>query len=531
MAKAKAKVKLQHLTVLLLGQHIKKPEDAISAKHKPEVFSFKNSIPFSGSFHLLKPKKNPLPWLKFVQPGLSDELPKLTSASASAVLFVSTQNAKFAITFGHGRTLLKTDSYVRDFGLKVVLNSVNPKNIRSVDAKAVHEMTLLTRRQASQASSLDVFGLNVSQDVLRGVIGTPTDANLANLVGGSDSLSLNTRVQFNDLGDKCDELWSLYQAKTYQKHFKFIDDMKTVRDPQVVAQLDAELLKHLNSKNHDRCHLAPSDIIDWEEVDCFAYSDSDVERHDLDIEEFLSTIADLKSLTVSDLKKIHPVKVRMAGSAVFHDRWSVYECIAFECELNSRWYVLSSGQWYEIAKTLSDRVDKSLAAFQKSPFVLPPAKSDESEGRYNTRVAKALKFGCLDQKLVRVKGTVTDVEPCDLFGDSGQLIHVKRKTRSSTLSHLFAQGTIAADAFLTDDDFRQQMRYYLSAKHPPLAAKVPKTRPDPTKHEVIYAILAKQPKTTWPHCLPFFSKLNFMHASDRIQSLGFPVSLIHVVQN
>ena len=46
------------------------------------------------------------------------------------------------------------------------------------------------------------------------------------------------------------------------------------------------------------------------------------------------------------------------------------------------------------------------------------------------------------KKLFRVEETRSDIEACDLFSKSKQFIHVKFKTRSSLLSHLFAQAYI-----------------------------------------------------------------------------------------
>jgi uncharacterized protein (TIGR04141 family) len=50
----------------------------------------------------------------------------------------------------------------------------------------------------------------------------------------------------------------------------------------------------------------------------------------------------------------------------------------------------------------------------------------------------------LDGVLVKPEEATTPIEFCDLLSSNKGLIYIKKKTRSATLSHLFAQGTVAA---------------------------------------------------------------------------------------
>ena len=75
-------------------------------------------------------------WLKdFFLGELSDF--KLFTAGAKGLLLVSIPYKGklriFAVVFGHGRHLLNDGVTEERFGLKVVLNSVDPKNLRSID--------------------------------------------------------------------------------------------------------------------------------------------------------------------------------------------------------------------------------------------------------------------------------------------------------------------------------------------------------------------------------------------------------------
>ena len=85
-------------------------------------------------------------WIRFVQPAVQTEIDRLWTQTSAAVLLLRCCGRIFAFTFGYGRTILRPDCYERDFGLRVVLNCVNPDQIRSADMRRIEEATLLTRR-------------------------------------------------------------------------------------------------------------------------------------------------------------------------------------------------------------------------------------------------------------------------------------------------------------------------------------------------------------------------------------------------
>jgi uncharacterized protein (TIGR04141 family) len=56
-------------------------------------------------------------------------------------------------------------------------------------------------------------------------------------------------------------------------------------------------------------------------------------------------------------------------------------------------------------------------------------------------------FALLDADPVIYGGGRSAIEICDLLSTDRVFVHVKAKTKSSTLSHLFAQGLNSAQAF------------------------------------------------------------------------------------
>jgi len=69
----------------------------------------------------------------------------------------------------------------------------------------------------------------------------------------------------------------------------------------------------------------------------------------------------------------------------------------------------------------------------------------------------------MDRQTVELKKRgLTKVEFCDLFGLNKEIVHIKRYTGSSELSHLFQQGVVSAELFLHEPEFRKLVNDKLS---------------------------------------------------------------------
>lgn len=532
--KVKEKIPIQQLRVLLIKSNYVREEDIIKDLDKLDIFQLDSSVPYKGTL-FVKPQYTKTPsWHKYIRPyvsGTSNELKKfdkLQNTSTAAVLVLESEKRKFALTFGYGRNLLNPESLERDFGLKVVLNRVDPESLRSVDCRTFEELTLQTRRQTSRGSSLDTFGLNVTQDLLRQVTGTPSSKHkdFARKMAGSDGLMLSVPIKFVQLAIKCKELLAAYNDKEYKKRFEFIDRLRSERDPVKLDVLDQMLIEKLKKGDLECIHMAPPEPIDWHDLDGFTYTgrkDEDVSL-DLDIDAYIQMLGKDKDITIDFLKRSR-IGVRYVGSSQTDDRWNVYQCIVFETNYNNQFYVLTCGDWYEIEKDFVKHVNKHTKTLVNEQFLLPDAKRNEKEGDYNARVGREQGYAVVDKKCPRVGGS--GIEPCDLFTPLKQFIHVKKKTRSATLSHLFAQGTVSAETFISDTGFRNALRDIVAKQNPEQVKYIPEKRPAPNDYVIVYAIITKAAKN-WPISLPFFSKLNLMNAANHLEMLGFRVTLVRI---
>lgn len=463
-------------------------------------------------------------WQNYLNRHVRGGLGDLYSAGASAVLFLEVRDRRFAIAFGGGRHLLLPDVIEEDFGLKVVLNTVDPERLRSVDAKNIDETTMHTRLDVSRESPFSTFGLDVTQDLVRAVTGTPRDETLAHRLTGADALGVSTRAQVPELPDLGARLLDAYAATDYRDNFEFIDYLRPESKPGRIAELNELLVEAVNAWDIDSLHLAAPEPLDWMDVLGFRFSSSD--DHDVDNDPRITRYLDSKHdpVTIDDLKSDQLVALRASDGGVL-DHWSIYRSAVFEIESDGEVFVLSGGRWFRVNRDFKDRVTREVEALPI--FVgLPDADPGTDEDAYNNKAAASLDAACMDKKFV-YDGGPDKMEICDVLTRTGTMIHVKQRGSSSTLSHLFAQGLNTADRLLGDDEFRRQAREVVTEVDPDFADVIPLERPDPSTRQVVFAVITRSTRQT-PLTLPFFSVLSLRSAAQRLRALGCPVAIAAV---
>jgi uncharacterized protein (TIGR04141 family) len=210
-------------------------------------------------------------------------------------------------------------------------------------------------------------------------------------------------------------------------------------------------------------------------------------------------------------------------------QWTAYRCLVFETLLDRRAFVLSAGKWFAVDGDFVADVEARLARIPVVDLGLPSGLVGEQEGDYNQRVARDVPGAALlDRVLFRPRGARSSIEVADLAIGT-RLLHVKRKTSSSTLSHLFAQGRIAGETLKQDVTVREALLGCLEAGHPLIKALRPE-RLQPRSITITFVIVAAN-ATDLPNALPFFSKLNLVRTREFLENaLDFDVAAAWVTQ-
>lgn len=465
---------------------------------------------------------------------------KLQQRFAYGLVFLQAEGRWFAIAFGLGHSKLDPAAVEQDFGLRVVLNTVDHKKLRSADLRTPDANTVSRRSQTSRASDQAAFGIDAERDIVRGLLGEPRDQKFATKVSGGDALTLRRKLKVENLPQVCAEALKFYGSKDYQAAFGWIDQIKHVREPATVAALDGKLVAALSDAlkvdpaDVDDIHLAYPSIYDPEKLGWVRFRGF---RHteifpDLEIAHYLGA---LKARGIDHYKieylRDHSVQECDESGKTPGQSWCLSDCLVFETDHDGHRYVLSGGRWYEIDKTLAKEVSDFFNAATKVD--LPEAKAGENEEKYNKRIAGEVKdMVCLDAKTIKPGGAYSPIEACDFFSEQAAFVHIKDKTASSRLSHLFNQGVVSAVTFKRDGPFRAALKQLVEAQ--PDGAKFSVLLPgkdDKVKPEdftVIFGVLANAKAGKDPR-LPFFSMVTFRQAARHISDeLGFNVAFAWV---
>jgi uncharacterized protein (TIGR04141 family) len=519
-------VRQQRITLLLLKQEIEGEEVWVQSRIAEQSEIEAGGL--QGTLSIGYNKRSTPSWSKYLRDHIDNgHLADLRNASTSAALLFEASGRQFIVCFGFGRSLVNQELCEPDFGLKVVVNSIKPNRLKSVDARGFEEITRHTKRDVSRESALSAFEIDIERDVVRSLTGSPEDEGLAKRLSGADALGLNTKRQLPELPKLCGELLQAYASTRYRKRgFEFIDHLRRVTNKGEKAELDEMLIEAINEGGDAlaNLHLAIPQAIDWLAVAGVRFSGerADAELH---TDPSISAYLRLRANKEMNLIRLKRDKVLAIGAETEEPigHWSVYKCIVFEVRHEDRLYVLSAGDWFWVAEDYAQQVTDSVAALPTLDLELPECPPGLREDAYNAAAAEATGCLCLDGKFV-TKSVPDPVEICDLLSPSRKLIHVKKRGASSTLSHLFNQGITSAEWLREDADFRAEARQKASEIDPQIAEALPLNDFEPNEYEVAFVVITRSERDS-PLTLPFFSLISLRNAARTLRNQGYQVSI------
>lgn len=522
MASSRSSPRVRPLTIYLLKEEVGSPFDAIDISDEVQVVP----VPVGDTEAALFVKSSetrPPAWQSFFDGHVDLSDVALRTASSAAVLVLSVASRWFAVTFGYGRHLLRQNIWVANFGLRVTLNSIEDGSIRSIDRRSFDSIARHTREQSSRPGRIEEFGLHVEEDLLRAVVGTPNDEGLGRRLAGKDALSVSVRAELPDLPGKLRRYLERSEETKYRERYPWVDNVAEIRDRTVTDRLDQDLFGRLAAQNLEHAWLAVPEPIDWSEVGgfCFSRSRRAAVHSDIHLQSLLNDLRNPGAVS-ADVLKGRRIFCLDPDARQARFVWSAYRCLYAELRTEEELFLLTGGQWYQVARSFVRRVDRDVDQLPETHHDLPPYGHD-NEAHYNRAVAESNESAALmDRKNIRYGGGASAIEFCDLFIEKRALIHVKRYGGSSALSHLFSQGLISATLFAQDSDFRTQVRKKLSPGH---RSGVPEGHPKLEEYEVGFAIISRSGGEL---VLPFFSKVNLRNAVRTLRGLGYSVSLTKI---
>jgi uncharacterized protein (TIGR04141 family) len=483
----------------------------------------------------------PPAWAKFLQKEFADlAVPDTVQSRAVVVVRVAWKSADrlFAVTFGGGRFQLRRGATERSYGLRVALNAIYEGDsgaqaldavarIRQVDTRTVGANTMRTRRQTNRSAEFDVFELDPEGDQLNGITGSPLSGTglLGKRVTGSDSLRVARSTLFSELGKICRELAKFHERKDYERRFKFVDNYRRVSAASRIAKLNEALAEAVGNEDSDIQFSVPS-LLDYDEVGNYRIEAFDLESSDLDIADIRAALAAEGHLSFESLQDKSVQVISDDGGQM--GEWPLSACLDGQLTVDGGAYVVESGEYFEIAPHYLAGLDDYMDTIGPSTVVLPDSVrvggKEISEGKYNENAAKSSPdFLLMDKRTVTIEGKTSPIEVCDVLTLQGQLIHVKRKFSSSSLSHLFGQGYVSSELLVDSAQYRQSCRNVIGAGEPKFQALFPDAPIVPANYEIVYAIVEKWGQRKL-RGIPFFSKINLRKHARGLRRMGFSVS-------
>lgn len=514
-------------------------------------------------FALSRRPSSPPAWQQFLWTEL--DLGPLISAPASlgAILFCAVTEQKdggerirwIAWTFGRGSRTLRRTAQDPRFGLLVVLNLLTDQSeeqpaeesvkrtrgprVRELRYRSPAPYVQQTGHRAARDIPVDGFRIDRSTDLVAAVgsSGAVPVFSTSTLLGGR-SLRFRTKVgRVDDLVRLAEIALAQAGSRSYQDEFTWVDNISLVEDEDTVQQLRAYVAETLagdpNPPTIDA--ILPDDLLDVgadRSINVIAFPRERGAKHG---RTTLTTalIAALMANTPDSGERNRVLDQELRFFDEAHNKIgeaSILECLSAEFRLGAEHYIAYDGDFYLVNHDYVKRIDSEIERMPTSQLVFP-GYGGEAETVYNTRVGneRPTEFINLDRALVRIPGETT-FEACDLVAATGALVHVKRKGRSSTLSHLFLQAANSCELLRRSAEARRQFDKLITerSRSPQMLARVQSALADAKQNrdelEVVFAFLGDW-KDRSILSLPLFSRISLVNESRRVGNLGYRVTV------
>lgn len=509
------------LTIFLIKEEYKEYEDILVNDEDVKPLEIKKSLNIEGKAFVGDNKTGNPKWNNLLDNILIDYDKQFTQ-STRAVLFVKRKGRIFAFTFGHGRHLIKDEAYIRNFGLKVILNNAKRSTIKSVDSIRIDEKPFQNRIQAAQASRLEEFNLNDIRTMFRAITADSINKEkYGSVIKGKDNIQITYRNSLKELNSLCDNLLKDYKKTFYEKIFPEIDRITEVKDPEIINKLNEELL--INIKENKNTFLMIPDIIEWDLTEGFSYTKNGENFPAPSLDDFLE-VKKIDNITIDKLKAHYMYQI---SSGEVTNKWSIFKSLCTEVTYNDKHYILSIGEWFEVKKELINIVNNFINNIPRCNINFPKIDGFHEKLANQYFSKKISNLLNLDRANIHIEGS-SPYEVCDLLSTDKKLIHVKWWDSSATLSHLFSQGKVSGEILANDKEQRVKINNKINDINPKFNNIITIDNFSPYNFTIVYAIIYDGSKSLADR-LPFFSKLNLMQAVRELDSLGYKVEVARIV--
>lgn len=470
----------------------------------------------------------PPTWIGFLEMGTDADFTRLRNEGALALLFIPIEDRHMLISFGYGHPKLSATGWEKDFGLKVVLNTIDPRKVKSLDAKTVDTVVMLRKVQLSKENKINDFGFEIDRDFLKNIAGKSSDENFAKMMSGGENLTINCDIDVPTFNEKVQEIYDRYNSVAYQEHYAWIDNIKAVDDNTLIETLNARLLDDFNlllAGDEANLDTACPDIVDYDFTSYYkvkGYRDSEQKDY-ISIDAIIESLKS-KGIDTITSENLFSYKIEsFDGNDNSTASWPLYYWLVYEHELGGSMYILSEGEWYFIHTDYFGRINTDYTRIMRSPneYTSLGVTTYQTERDYIDNYNVTSDDFIFDSMLSYIYGGRDSIEICDIYNVQREFIHIKDGGSSSKLSHLFNQGYVSASMFLSDVLYRDDIVKKLRDNRKVRLARTINNNPVAGNYTIVYRVLKGGRQLT----LPFFTKVVIVDMYRRIKSMGYKFRL------
>ncbi|MGM1059352.1 DUF6119 family protein [Saccharothrix sp. Mg75] len=493
----------------------------------------------------------PVEWTSMVRSLTSVDLP-YTRRVASAALFIDIGPDVFAVTFNHGWRLLRDSRVDREFGVDLAVRLLDQDEVRQVTRWALSSKSRVDRNVVPGGQGLWTFGLREHAELVRGLAGfaredveirlthmTPTKRRRSPRLrlDCADGVKLRLSVDGDRLVSDLAEISRVLRGCDVAEGLEPLQWVRRVPPGDLKEELDLAVATRLASSSEEGGELGisyPARYLEGPDVVRYTgmLNGVPLDTDDLTLDHLAGALRDLPvERRLQAVRSGRIVGYDEQGQAA-SDELPVTQWIAAEVTRGTDRHVLLDGEWFTLGEEYVAHVDRVVRqAFGTDPPWRLPRWSEAplndrgkvDEGAYNAYVPTAdPRFLCLDKKLVTTRAHRRGFEACDLLGPDDALVHVKQTssaTGSSPLSHLFAQGLVAAESFTEPATWRK-FREVVAEQDPERASRMG-DRPG----SLVFAI-HRSDKPLSPDTLFTFARSTLVSAFLTLTTYGIPVQVV-----
>lgn len=461
-----------------------------------------------------------------------------SSQSSGVTLFIEVQNRIFAINFGTlGRFNINKNLIEKTFGIYTankLLNNDLTATIKSAYSRVNETNPVNKQRQyGADISNNQLFLSMEDNEALKelAVISYASE-DFSRMIGKYSSLNVQFLFNNNEipcfqyLQPKLSKLLDIYNSVStddIKKLFKGIYPLNSTESQDLNAQLPNKLII-----STDAFFLFEPEI-DYDFSLVAAIKIGDELYDELSLSDYLSKNPQ-PSFEVLNKEKV----LFLNEDEDVIKEWSILECLYGEIEENNTNYILSGGEWFEVAKDKYDRISHAIDEIIDTEFVIPDHIKENireairqaltqnpkinKENIFNTHLSNHIHGYLFDEAAKQINLYEDRFEVCDVLHQNS-FFHVKYNYGASALSHLFNQGYVSAKSYA---EFKSK---YAEAVNAHITDTSNYLSPEPANNVTVhYLILNEKAQDR----LTFFSKMALEDKIKTLQAMRFNVNLTWV---